>query len=206
MDSQVDPTGYEQFHALFEPIAFHACLGRWHVGRLGNGDLAVVPRLTREIPHGCQHFDSGPVVLDEGCPTSGNRTSRSHQLGAHHTGLASRARPEIVGGDRDGVGVGSQSAEGLDGHGRQIATIGVVTDVPLVADVDGKPSATDGFGSCLMVELALSDLGHPRRSSQTSRYSPAVRLSDSTSIRSSLPWKRRENSPVLTEGLNRPAP
>jgi hypothetical protein len=48
--------------------------------------------------------------------------------------------------------------------------------------------------------------GYPKRSVTTSSQSWVVRRSDSTSTRSSLPWKRRAKSPASRSGLKRPAP
>ena len=113
-------------------------------------------------------------------------------------GLDAGEAGDVLQGDH----VARRHAPAFDLH-EEIGAAG--QEAPLLTEAGGEAHRLLHAGRLVIVEAAHAP-GHPRNSSQVSSQAWVVSASDSTSMRSSLPWKRPAIASAGNARENRPKP
>ncbi len=149
--------------------------------------------------------DAGPhrrTANPSDSSTRADQRGRGNRPLQRGRGLGQRWRVEV--GRSASIGEEEGGAKGQDGHDPDTNPLeqggAVVTSL-----LGGRKSCTSAhrISNPFLVRAVPRQ---PSKSLTTSSHNWVVRRSDSTSIRSSLPWKRDEKSPGSRSGLNSPAP
>ena len=152
MHSEVHPTGDEQLDPLLQEVALYALLDGRHVGRRDR-EAVSAPWNGTKVPHSRHHLQALRAVLDESGTAGRDRSPGAKERGVDLSGVAPRSGSQVVGRDRHRILVQAQAPDPLQGYSGEIAPVGVVPDVPVVAYVHAEPTVAQRREAGLGVEM-----------------------------------------------------